>query len=124
MAKKMAMNKTAGGFLMLIGTLLYLYIAFSWYNSNATAGPWLSSAQFFGPFVAAFTFIGAITLFFMSIGTMTGRRPENEYMSRVMWSFMTLTGLAFLIVTGGSAWFYWAVLAFVIAFIGGIIKMT
>lgn len=125
MAKKNSMAAAVGGgILMLIGSLLYLYIGFAWYGAGSAAGPWLAAAQFFSPFVAAFAFIGAITLFFMSIGAITMRRPESQYMTHIMWSFITLTGLVFLIVTAGSSWFYVAVLAFVIGFIGAIVKSS
>lgn len=108
---------------MLIASLLYLYVGYTWYSSGSAAGAWLTSTQFFGPFVAAFALIAAIVLFFLSIGVMTGRMPSNgRGMGDRTWSFLMFIGIAFLIVTAGGAWFYWAVIAFVISYIGAIAK--
>lgn len=124
MAKKRSMAAVGGGILMLIASLLYLYVGYTWYSVGSSTGVWLSAAQFFGPFVAAFALIGAIVLFFMSIGVMAGYMPNDNgrSMGNKMWPFLISLGIAFFIVTAGGYWFYWAVLAFVISYIGAIAK--
>lgn len=121
MAKKRSMAAVGGGLLMLVASLLYLYIGFTWYGSGTT-GPWLAAAQFFGPFIAAGALIGAIVLFFMSIGVMTGNLPSGKGMSDMTWRFLMFVGVVFVILTAGGSWFYLAVLAFVISYIGAIAK--
>jgi hypothetical protein len=121
MAKKSNTAAVGGGILMFIASLLYLYIGFTWYGSGIT-GSWLAAAQFFGPFIAAGALIGAIVLFFMSIGVMSGHLPSAKNLGDPMWKFLMFTGLVFFIVTAGGSWFYLAVLAFVISYIGAIAR--
>lgn len=123
MAKKRSMAAVGGGILMLIASLLYLYVGYSWYAGGSTGGPWLGAAQFLGPFVAAGALIGAIVLFFMSIGVISGYMPSNSKdMRDPIWKILMFLGIAFLIVTAGGSWFYWAVFAFIVSYIGAIAR--
>ena len=121
MAKKSSMAAVGGEILMLVASLLYLFIGFTWYGTGTT-GSWLAAAQFLSPFVAAGALIGAIVLFFMSIGIMTGHLESGKGMNDMTWRFLMFVGVVFLILTAGGSWFYFAVLAFVISYIGAIAK--
>jgi hypothetical protein len=121
MAKKSSMG-AAGGILLLLGSLLYLYVGFTWYGGGASYGTALTTAAFFGPFVVALALISAISLFFMSLGVLGGSMANGKDMDKYLWKFMTLAGLTFFIVTAGGSFFYWAVLAFILTYIGGIAK--
>lgn len=115
MAKKN--SGMAGGVLVLLGSLVYLYVLFTWYGTG-TNGAWLSSAQFLTPFVAAGAFLTAITLFFMSLGSVAGMSGDAKMMSTWLWKFTTWAGLTTFIVTGGTAWFWYAVVGFVLTYLG------
>ncbi len=121
MASKKASSTTGGGILVFIGSLIYLYIFFAWYGSGSAIGSWVNAAYFLGPFVIAFALVSAISLFFMGLGRIAGKSPSDAKMGqKILWNFLMLGGISFLILTGASGWFYWAVLGFVISYIGGI----
>lgn len=117
MAAKKSMSGPLGGVLVFIGSLIYLYVIFTWYSRGAAMGSWLSMAQFFAPFVIAASIVSAITLFFMSFGTMGGMM--GEMMSNLIWKFIMISGITTLIITGGGSWFYVALAGFVLTYIGG-----
>ncbi len=119
MAAKKSSSNMAGGVLAFLGSLVYLYVVFTWYGNGAALGSWLSAASFLGPFVVAAAIVSAITLFFMSIGTMAGK-PLNEMMRNVLWRFIMLAGVSTIIVTGGSSLFWAAIAGFVLTYIGAI----
>ena len=108
----------AGGVLLLLGSLVYLYVLFSWYSSGAAMGSWLSAAAFLTPFIAAVALIGSISLFFMSIGTIAGKMADKMMMD-VLWKFIMLESITSVIVTAGGAWFYPVIGAFVLTYLGG-----
>jgi hypothetical protein len=116
MAKKNN-SAMAGGVLLLLGSLVYLYVLFSWYSSG-TIGAWLGAAQFFTPFVAAVSLVGAISLFFMSIGTIAGKMAD-KMMANILWKFIMVESISAIIVTAGGAWFYAIIGAFVLTYLGG-----
>ncbi len=115
MAKKNN-SAVAGGVLLLLGSLVFLYVLFSWYNTG-TIGPWLSAASFLTPFVAAVSLVGAISLFFMSIGTMAGKMADKMMMN-VLWKFVMIEGVFAVIVTAGGSSFYAAIGAFILTYLG------
>jgi hypothetical protein len=115
-SKKSSPN-LAGGILAFLGSLVYLYVVFTWYASGAAFGPWIGAAQFFGPFVVAFAMVSAITLFFLSIGIMVGRM-NGDMASKVLWKFVMIAGVTEIIVTGGSALFWAAIVGFVLTYVG------
>ncbi|HUB92427.1 MAG TPA: hypothetical protein VL945_00540 [Candidatus Saccharimonadales bacterium] len=119
-AAKKSSAGMAGGILVFLGSLIYLYVVFTWYNSGAALGAWVSATQFLGPFVVAVAMVSAITLFFMGIGTMSGKATGEmkSMMQMVLWRFVMLAGITEIIVTGGGAWFYAAILGFVLTYIG------
>lgn len=104
---------------MLIASLVYLYVLFTWYSSG-TIGAWLGAAAFLTPFVAAVALIGAISLFFMSIGTLAGKM-DDKMMMNVLWKFVMLEGITSFIVTAAGSWFYPIVAAFVLSYIGAMV---
>jgi len=107
-----------GGILVFLGSLVYLYVVFTWYMNGATASAWLSAAQFLGPFVIAFAVVASVSLFFMGIGAMANMRGDKKMMSRALWKFTMLGALSLLILTGGSFWFYAVLLGFVLTYLG------
>lgn len=117
MAKKSSSATIGGGVLLLLGSLVYLYVLFTWVSKGAESSAWLSAAQFFGPFAAAVAVVAAIALFFMSIGTMAGKMQDD--MSKPLWKFIILAGVTTLVVTGGGGWFWAAVVGFVLTYLGG-----
>lgn len=121
MARKNQMAQI-GGILTFLGSLIYLYVYFTWYGSGYSSGSWLSAAQFLAPFVAAFALFSAVTLFFVGLGSMAGRMPSDaKRMKDVLWKFVTIGAITFVIVTAGSGWYYWAVLALVLTYIGAML---
>lgn len=114
MAKKNSM-KQIGGILTFLGSLVYLYVFFTWYGSGAAAGAWLSAAAFLAPIIIGVALFFAITLFFSGIGIAAGQAKMKEEM---LWKFVSTSAIAFVILTGGTGWFYWSVLALLLTFIG------
>ncbi len=119
MAAKKRMAGQTGGAVMLLGSLVYLYVFFTWYSSGALVGPWISAAAFLGPFVIAGAIVSAITLFFFSVGSLSGR-PVSEMMRSIIWRFVIMSGGAFFILTGGGSLFLAAILGFIITYIGAL----
>jgi hypothetical protein len=119
-AAKKSSSSVGGGVLVFLGSLIYLYVVFTWYSSGAALGAWVSATQFFGPFVVAAAMVSAITLFFMSIGAMANKATGEmkSMMQMVLWKFVMLAGVTEIIVTGGSGWFYAAILGFILTYIG------
>ena len=115
--KKNKNSAVAGGVVALIGSLVYLYVVFSWYAAGVV-GPWQNAALFLGPFVAAVAVVSAISLFFMSLGILAGKM--DKMMSSAVWKFTMLAGITTIILTGGTsgAWFWEALLGFVLTYIG------
>jgi hypothetical protein len=118
MAKKNSSAAVAGGVLLLLGSLVYLYVLFSWYNTGSI-GSWLSAASFLTPFVAAVALVGSISLFFMSIGTLAGKMAD-KMMVNVLWKFVMLEGIVAVIVTATSSSFYAAIGAFILTYLGAL----
>lgn len=110
----------AGGILVFLGSLIYLYVVFTWYNSGAALGAWVSATQFLGPFVVAVAMVSAITLFFMSIGVMADKAQGEmkKMMGMVLWKFTMIAGITEIIVTGGGAWFWAAIVGFILTYLG------
>lgn len=119
MAKK-GTSGMAGGALLFLGSIVYLYVVFTWVNSGGAPSAWLGMAAFLAPFVAAGAVVSAITLFFMSIGQVAGKMADDmkDMVTKVLWKFVMFGGVTTLILTGGTAWFYYAVLGFVLTYIG------
>jgi hypothetical protein len=118
MAAKKNSSGMVGGGLLFLGSLVYLYVLFTWYSSGAAAGPWLAMAQFFAPFVAAAAIVSAITLFFMGIGQAAGKSSNDEMMTKVLWKFVMIAGISTIIATAGTSWFYVAIVGFLLTYIG------
>ena len=112
-----------GGALVLLGSLVYLYVFFTWYYGGMAASLWLSTAAFLGPFVVAVAIISAITLFFMGFGAMFGRMGADmrSMMMNVLWRFIMMAGVTTIILTAGGSWFLGALGAFVLTYIGAMI---
>lgn len=104
---------------MFLGSLLYLYIVYAWYVSGATLGAWLNAAQFFAPFVAAFAVVSSITLFFVGLKMASGKAMGDKGVW--LWKYIMAAGMSLLIVTAGGAWYWVAVLGFLLTFIGSLI---
>ena len=103
-----------------MGSLIYLYVYFTWYSSGYAASGWLSAASFLAPFVIGFALFSAVTLFFMGLGTMAGKNSRDPKMAmNILWKFIMVGAVTFVILTGGTGWYLWAVVAFVLTFIGG-----
>ncbi len=121
MAKKSPASRVGGGALVFIGSLIYLYVVFSWYTAGAAAGTWLSMAQFLAPFVVAVAIISAITLFFMSIGTMAMESSKPEEMNKLLWKFIVASAVTLFIITGVGGWFYFVLIGFILTYIGAML---
>ena len=120
MATKKSSSTVGGGFLVFLGSLVYLYVVFTWAGQNgAGSSPaWLASyATFWTPIVAAVAVISAITLFFKGIKGMAGMLNTSGK-HPVLWKFTNIGGIAILVLMSGSASFLWAVLGFVLTYLG------
>ncbi len=118
MAAKKSMNLQAGGVLVFLGSLVYLYVAWQAYAGGA-ASTWLGGyAQIWTPFVAAVAIFAAISLFFMSIGNMAGKGGDSKDMANWTWKIVMWAAITFLIWTAGSAWFLWVIIALVLTYLG------
>ncbi len=108
---------TAGGVLVFLGSLVYLYIVYQAVTAGGTSS-WLGGyAQLWTPLVAAVAVFSSIALFFLSITSLagsTGGATTSEWRWKyIMWSSITL-----LIWTAGGQWFLWAVVGLVLTYFG------
>jgi uncharacterized membrane protein len=118
MARKGSGN-LAGAGVLFIGSLVYLYVVYSWYGAGAAFGSWLTAASFLAPFVAAMAVVSSVSLFFMSLGKLAGMQGGDEKtMSNIIWKFVIYGAMTLLIVTSQSALFIWALVGFVLTYIG------
>lgn len=102
-----------------MGSLLYLYVVFSWYSGGAAlTGTWLSMAAFLAPLVAAFAVVASITLFFVGIGMAAGKTMDDKGMW--LWKFITAAGMSLLIVSRADGA---ALLGFLLTYIGAMVAM-
>ncbi len=116
---KMKGSNQIGGALTFIGALVYLYVYFAWYSGGYGLGPWVSAAQFLGPLVIAAALFCAVSLFFMSIGSLMGMNPPDPDMKhKLMWNFTMWGAITFVILTGGTGFYWWALLGFLLTYIG------
>jgi len=113
-----------GGVLVFLGSIVYLYVVFTWYMNGAIASVWLSAAQFLAPFVIAFAVVASISLFFMGIGAMANVGGDKKMKSHALWKFVMLGAISLLILTGGSFWFYAVLLGFVLTYLGAAVEGT
>ena len=117
----MATKKSSGvggGILVFLGSLIYLYVVYAWYYSaGGMLTPWVSIASFFGPFVLGLAIVSAVTLFFKGIKGIAGQTSSNSK-HPVLWKFTNMGGVLFLIITGGTAWFTWALIGFILTYLG------
>ena len=121
MASKNSTYGAAGGVLAFLGSLVYLYVLFTWYGAAGSGfGGWLSSASFLGPFVVGVALVSAITLFFMSLGTMAGRTGKD--MGNTLWKFVVIAGVVYTIL-GGMSDFYIVLVGFLLTYIGTMIAL-
>jgi hypothetical protein len=113
----------AGGILVFLGSLIYLYVIFTWYGTSGTVttGSWLASAQFLTPFVIAAAIFSSIALFFMSIGAIAGKMDSKK--DGPLWKLIMWGALMLLIVSGGTQYFWYVVVGLVLTYIGGIWEM-
>ena len=105
--RNMATKKSPiGGVLGFLGSLVYLYVIFTWYGSTGAVatGTWLAAAQFLMPFVIAAAIFASISLFFMNVGAMAGKMGAK--MSDTLWKVITWAALTMLILSGGTGYFF------------------
>ena len=117
MAKKSMMGTGAGT--ALLGSLAYLYIAFTWTGSAAWFGGMASFAWFLVPLAAATAIISAVSLFLLSASAITWK----NYDDKIVWASRKAAwwgGFSLILLTGGSGtWTFWlAVVGFVFAYFG------
>ena len=112
------MSGQAGGVLAFLGSLVYLYVLFTWYSSGAALSGWAMTAAFLAPFVVGVAVITGVTLFFMSLGTMAGKM--DKMMGQMLWKFVCIGGIVYTIL-GGVSWFYVVLVGFVLTYIGAMI---
>ncbi len=117
-AKKSSMAQI-GGVLTFLGSLVYLYVFFTWYGGGAAAGSWLNAAAFLAPIIVGVALFFAVTLFFTGIGTIAGKAQVKQDMA---WRFVSTAAITFVIISGGTGWFYWSVLALLLTFIGAMLS--
>ena len=118
----MSGNKTWGFVLAFLGSLAYLYVAFTLLNGVATG--WTAPAAIFGGFGAFFVplflglgVVGAVSLFLTSFGLMKGGKMAEEWAMKIAF----LGGISLVALTAGSVWAWYALLGFVLATLGTII---
>ena len=122
MARKSS-NAQLGGALTFLGALIYLYVYYAWYSSGYAPSLWLSTASFLAPFVIGAALFSAVSLFFMGLGKVAGMMPPDpKTMVRVSWQFVMWAAITFVILTGGTAWYYWSILALLLTFIGAMLS--
>lgn len=118
-AKKDSSSVMAGGILLFLGSLIYLYVVFAWYSNGSMLNAWLAAAQFLAPFVMAAAIISSISLFLMSIATAVGKMTKSMHKDAI-WKFVMLGALTTIILTAGGSWFYAAIAAFVLTYLGAV----
>ena len=119
MAARKSSAKQAGGILVFLGSLIYLYVVYTWFTGGAAPSAWLSMASFLAPFVVAFGVFSAVSLFFMGLGSAAGMSGGDEkMMHNLLWKFIMLGAVTFIII-GGTASFYVVLVALLLTYIGG-----
>lgn len=120
MAKKG--NAQLGGVLTFLGSLVYLYVFFTWYSGGYAPSTWLSMASFLAPFVVGFALFSAVTMFFIGLESMAGKIPHDAKRTKeILWKFVTLGAVTFVVIGGGGGWYYWVVLALLLTYIGAML---
>jgi hypothetical protein len=122
MATKKGSSGPVGGILVFLGSLIYLYVVFTWYGGNAVPSAWLADASFLAPFVIALAIFSSFTLFFLSIGMMSNKTVDDAHakmMGQILWKFISTGAITLFILTGQGAFFLYAIVGFLLTFIGG-----
>jgi hypothetical protein len=108
------------GILVFLGSLIYLFVVFTWYSTSAVVSSWwlpAGIALFWYPLVAALAIISTISLFFKGLKGMAGKLDTNGK-HPILWKFTNIGGIAMLILTAGGPWFWWVMLGFVLTYLG------
>ena len=74
-------------------------------------------AQFFAPFIVGVAVFTAISLFFMGLGTLGGMMKDKG-MGDWLWKGVMWGGIAFIILTGGTASFWYVMAGLVLTYLG------
>ncbi len=122
MAAKKESSGPVGGILVFLGSLIYLYVVFTWYGQGGAMGTWLNMASFFAPFVIALAIISSFSLFFLSIGMMSNKMMDEAHKKmkgNILWKFIMLGAITLFILSGMGAYFLYAIVGFLLTYIGG-----
>ena len=118
MAKsEMSGNKTWGFVLAFLGSLVYLYVAFTLVSGAGVWSAGASLANVVWSLVLGLGVVGSVSLFLTSFGLMKGEKMAVEWGMKI--SFMA--GIALVALTAGSVWVWYALLGFVLATLGSIV---
>ncbi len=115
----MSGNKTWGFVLAFLGSLVYLYVAFTLVSGGGVSA-WSAGASLANvvwSLVLGLGAVGAVSLFLTSFGLMKGEKMAVEWGMKI--SFMA--GIALVALTAGSVWAWYALLGFVLATLGSIV---
>lgn len=114
MAKSKGGNNIAAFVLELIGSLIFLAIAFGVVHGQFMNSGW-SAANLWLPLLYAAAAIGSISLFILSFANVMGRAAMAAYGAMCA----TIgTSFALIALTYGNTWFIATLVGFVISFIG------
>ena len=124
MAKTSGNNNMMGvSFLVLIGSLLYVWVvwsAWSWNSVLSTGVNMLNVATVFWALLYGVAATSSVGLLFMSLGSfMGGWRKEMQDSAKmaVKWGGITLVAIS-LAASGGFTWFIEAIVGFVLIWFG------
>jgi len=109
-------SQMKGTLLEFLGALIYIYLVFTWLGSGGTP-LWLSGAgAIWLPVIAGVALISSLTLFIMSLVALAGMNSDMMIMGAMKATWWG--GFAIFVLTAGGAWFWWAILGFLLAYIG------
>lgn len=100
-----------------LGTLLFLYVVWTWWSSGSGAGPWLGGAG--GVWVPVFASVAVISVVSLLILTIVGfMGMTSAGMSEAVMKAVWLGGISLVALTGGTTLFLWVVIGYVLAYVG------
>jgi hypothetical protein len=102
--------------LAFIGSLLYLYVLFSWVSAGTYGLAAWAGAVLWLPLLAAMAAVGSIGLFIMSLMAIAGVGEKKA--SWMMGKSALWAGFALFALTAGGMYFWWVVVGFFLAAIG------
>jgi len=102
--------------LQFLGSLVFLWVLYSWYKAGWALASWFGSAGgFWAPLFGGVAVFGAVALFLVTLMALLTGNAMAEYSKKLtIWTTITF----FAITAGQSSLFIGTLVAFILAFFG------